>query len=65
MRFALACGTASTLYTRAGLILSHGITRINLARFTHFTRFTRFRLICFQIQKPSKTFFLAREYKIE
>jgi len=65
MRFALACGTASILYTHAKLILSHAITRMNLERFTHFTQFTRFRSICFWIEKTSKAFFLAREYKIE
>src|ERR1035437_1871805 len=42
VRFALACGTASTLYTQAGLILSHGHGRI----LTGFTGFTRLRLTC-------------------
>jgi ribosome biogenesis protein Nip4 len=65
VRCALACGTASTLYTHAGTILSHGITRMNLELFTHFTQFTRLCLICFWIQEPSKMPFLAREYKIE
>jgi hypothetical protein len=42
MRFALACRTASTLYTHAGLILSHAHGRI----ITGFTGFTRLRLTC-------------------